>query len=185
MWRRSTASTTASASRMSGSTGSCEIHLADKAALFQIDHPHDHGPSWIEGDVFEAPASIEFANLLVDRMREHAEAPDLARCAQCRCQREQQQRTRVALSLIGVVDRQLPQQRRRYGIGLVALMRLGEELAFDLGGAQGHVTDDQLCAGIADDAGARNTRRMIVPCMPMKPSFERVSPAIELAAIIV
>ena len=86
-----------------------------------------------------------------------ADAADLTRRTQRRRQCEQQQGTRMALSMMGLVDRQLTQQRRRHGVGLVALMGLGEELAFNLGGAQSHVARDQFRIGVADDARSRDS----------------------------
>src|SRR2546428_13673938 len=106
--------------------------LRDQATLLKVNHAYDHRPSRIKGDILKAPSPVELANLLINRMREHAKAPDLARRTQCRRQREKKKRARVALALIGLVDRQLPQQRCRHRIGFIAPLRLGKEFALDL-----------------------------------------------------
>jgi hypothetical protein len=60
----------------------------------------------------------------------------------------------MALSLMILVDRKLAEQCHRDWVGLVALLRLGQECSFDLRGAQGYVTDDFRRGGVADDIGA-------------------------------
>src|SRR5712691_4875438 len=154
-------------------------HLRNKYALLKVDHAYDHRSFRIKGHVFKSPPPIELANLLINWMREHTEAPDLARSTQCCCQREQKERARVALTLIGLVYRQLPQQRRRHRVGLIALVRLGKKFALDLGSAQRHVAHDRSGTGVTDDACSGNAREVIMPGMALEPGIERVPPTIE------
>src|SRR6266508_1495190 len=159
--------------------------LCDKATLFEVDHTYDHRPPRIKGNVLKAPSPVELADLLIDRMGEHAKAPDLVGSPQCRRQCEKKKRARMALALIGLVDGQLPQQRRRHRIGLVASVGLGKEFALDLRGAQRHVADDQPRAGVTDYACARDAGHVIFPRMASEPPIEGVAPTIEMAALVV
>ena len=42
----------------------------------QIRHPHNHGAAGIERQVLKAPAPVEGANAVVERMRDDARAAD-------------------------------------------------------------------------------------------------------------
>src|SRR5947209_5286321 len=90
----------------------------------------------------------------------------------------------MTTTLMGAVDRELPEQRDRHRIGLVALMCLGKKCALDLRRAQGHVADDPPAGWIAHDAGARNASRVVVPGMAKKPSIQGIPTAIEAAAVV-
>src|SRR5882724_11060740 len=63
-------------------------------------------------------------------------------------------------------------------------MGLGEEFTLDLPGAQCHVAGDRACLCIAEDAGARNARSVIVPGVAAEPGIQRLPPAVETAAVI-
>src|SRR5438045_455054 len=82
--------------------------LSNHATFLQIDHAHDHRSLRIKWHVYKTPSLVEPANLVVDRMRQHAEASDLARRQQGRRQRKQQQRARMTPALMRLVNRQLP-----------------------------------------------------------------------------
>ena len=70
------------------------------------------------------------------------------------------------------MDRQLAEQRDRHGISLVALMRLWQERAFDLGRTQGDVTDDLASRGITNDVGAGDAGSVLRPGALAKPDVE-------------
>src|SRR5262249_25116934 len=72
------------------------------------------------------------------------------RGSKCRPNGEPEKRGGVPLSLMILVDRKLTEQRHCYGIGFVALLRSGQERAFDLRRAQAYVADDLACNGIAN-----------------------------------
>ena len=61
--------------------GSC---LLTNTAFLKVDHAHDHSATGVERQILEAPAAIEGANLVVDRVCDDAEAADFPRCSQCR-----------------------------------------------------------------------------------------------------
>src|SRR5439155_8132547 len=48
------------------------------AASLKVNHAHDHCPVRVEGQILESPSAIECAQLIVDRVRDNAEAADLA-----------------------------------------------------------------------------------------------------------
>jgi len=75
----------------------------------------------------------------------------------------------MALTLIGPMYSELPQQRCWHRVGFVALVCLGKKLALDLSGTHRHVTHYQFRAGVADDACARNARQVIMPRMAPEP----------------
>src|SRR5258707_325070 len=64
-------------------------------------------------------------------------------------------------------------------------MRLGKKLPFDLRGAQRDIARDKSGLGVADDAGTRNSRGVIVPGMPAEPSVQGVPSAVERTAVVV
>src|SRR5215216_5103213 len=159
--------------------------LRNEAALLEVDHTHDHRPLRIEGQVLEAPMSIKLANPIIKRLRQNSKAGDIVRSPQCRRQRKQKERTRVTLSLIAFVDRELSEQRCRYALRLVALVRFGKERALDLSGAQRHVADDEFRVRVTDDAHAGDARDMIVPGMTSEPFIQSLAPAVEATALII
>ncbi len=90
----------------------------------------------------------------------------------------------MTLALAGTMDRELSKQRDWHWMRHVATIPLRQKLALDLRGAQGDVPHDQIRPSVADDAGARNSGGMIVPGVPLKPHIQRVSAAIEMAALV-
>ena len=76
-------------------------------------------------------------------MRQDTDAANAFRNAQRRLQRKLQQRHRMALALKPAIDRQLSEQRRGQRVGAVALLRLGQKRALDLGGAQSDIAGNQ------------------------------------------
>jgi len=91
----------------------------------------------------------------------------------------------VALALIGFIDAELTKQHCGHRIGLVALVRFGEEFALDLSSAQRHITGNQSGADVTDHADARYSCRVIVPGVTAEPAIQRVPPTIEMASLIV
>src|SRR5262249_14346211 len=109
------------------------------AARFKVDHAHDHRAPRIERQILESPLAVECAHVVVDRMGDNAEAAHVARSFERRAEGEEEQRSRIALSLMILVNGKLAEQRRRQRVGSVALLRLGQESPLDLRGAQGDV----------------------------------------------
>src|SRR5690348_7061990 len=91
----------------------------------------------------------------------------------------------MPLALAGPMHREVPKQRSRDGIRLVATIALGAKFTFDVRGAQSNIADDQLALGVADHADARDTRSMIMPRMALEPAIERFPAAIERAALVI
>jgi hypothetical protein len=92
------------------------------AASLKINHTRDHCPMRVEGQIPKAPSAIECAHLVVDWVRDDAEAADLARGSERRPESEQEKRPGMALSLMILVDRKLPEQGHWHGVGFVALL---------------------------------------------------------------
>jgi len=109
--------------------------LLTNTAFLKVDHAHDHSAPRVERQILEAPAAIEGADLIVDRMCHHAKAPDFPRRPQCRAQSKEEQKACVASTLMVFVDRKLSKKRDRRWIGLIALSWFGEKRALDLCGA--------------------------------------------------
>ena len=128
--------------------------LRRRQASLKVNHAHDHCAASIKGQILKSPAAIKRPRLIVDRMRDDAEASDLAGGSQRRAQREEKEGARMTAALMILVDRKLAQQRHRHRVGLVALLRFGQESPLDLRCAQGHVADNLLRSGVADDVGA-------------------------------
>jgi hypothetical protein len=80
------------------------------AAALQIGHVNDHGSARVEGQIPKAPSGMEAARLIIERMRDDAEASDVMGNPESRTQGEQKQRTGVAPSLAVLVDRELAEQ---------------------------------------------------------------------------
>jgi hypothetical protein len=93
------------------------------------------------------------SRVIIERMRDDAEAPNVTGNAKGRAQGEEKQRTGVAPSLVVLMDRKLAKQCRRQWVGFVALLRLGQCGALDLTCAQGDVADDPSRSGVANDIG--------------------------------
>jgi hypothetical protein len=70
-----------------------------KAAANQIRDPNRHAARRNERKVFEAEGRIERPHIVIQRMRQHAEAADLLGQAHRRCERIEHQRSRNALPL--------------------------------------------------------------------------------------
>jgi len=66
--------------------------LLVNAVSLKVDHPHDHGAARVEGQILESPAAIKCPCPIVDRMRDDAEASDLAGGSQRRAKREEEER---------------------------------------------------------------------------------------------
>lgn len=75
----------------------------------------------------------------------------------------------MSSALMVLVDRKLPKKRGRHWIGLVALLRFGQERALDLRRAQGDVADDVRRGRMADYIGARDAGGVVGPGMPVEP----------------
>ena len=129
--------------------------LRHHPAFLQVDHTDNHRASRIKGHVLKSPSPIELANLIIDRMGDDTEAPNVIRGAQSRGQCEEQKRACMTLTLIGPVDRELAEQCCRQRVRFIAAVLLGEKLAFDLSGAQRYVAHNQSRAGGTDYACAR------------------------------
>src|SRR4051812_29338065 len=93
-------------------TGGVGHALLSEPASLKIGHADDHRALRIEGEVLKSPTPIESPDRIVDRVRNHAEAPDVARRPQRRGQREEEQRPGVPLPMVGAVDRELPEESR-------------------------------------------------------------------------
>ena len=93
---------------------------------------------------------------------------------------KKKQRACVPSTLMIFVNRKLSKKRDRHWIGLVALLRFGQERALDLRRAQGHVTDDVQRGRMADHIGTRDAGGVVGPGMPAEPLIQRVSATIEL-----
>src|SRR6185437_16812393 len=63
-----------------------------QAAAFQVDHADDHRPGRIEGQILKAPALVEAAGVVVERMCKDTKAADIARRPKSGSQGEEQQR---------------------------------------------------------------------------------------------
>src|SRR5438445_4357795 len=92
------------------------------AASLEVNHTRDHCPMRVEGQVLESPSPMECAHLIVDWVRNNAEAPDLAGGSERRPEREQEERAGMALSLMMLVDRKLSEQGHWNRGGFVALL---------------------------------------------------------------
>lgn len=157
---------------------------SDEAASFKVDHAHDHGAPGIKRQIDKTPPGVEGADVVVDRMGDDAEAADLARCPQSRGQCKKQERSRVALTVIGLVDRKLAEKRGRDRIRRVALLRPGKELTLDLGRAQRHVADNLPRCAVTNDVRSRNAGYVVAPGKADKPSVERFAATVELGTIV-
>jgi hypothetical protein len=91
-------------------------------ASLEVDHAHDHCAVRLEGQILKSPSAIECAHGIVDRVCDNTEAADLSGSPERRAQREEKERTGMALSLMILVDRKLAEQCRRHGVGFVALL---------------------------------------------------------------
>jgi hypothetical protein len=158
--------------------------LLTNTAFLKVDHAHDHSAPRVERQILKAPAAIEGANLVVDRVCDDTEAADFPRCSQCRPQGEKKQRACVPSILMIFVNRKLSKKRNRHWIGLVALLRFGQERALDLRRAQGHVTYDVRRGRVASNIGARDAGGVIGPGMPPEPLVQRLSATIKFVAIV-
>src|SRR5208282_1215525 len=125
--------------------------LSVNAAAFKVNHPHDHGAARVERQVLESPAAIKCPGPIVDRVGDDAEASDLPGGSQRRAKSEEQERARMTAALMILVDGKLAEERNRHRVGLVALLRLGQERPLDLRRAQGDVADNLRRSGVADD----------------------------------
>jgi hypothetical protein len=92
------------------------------AASLEINHAHDHCAVRVEGQILDPPSTIARAHRIVERVCDNAEAADLSGGSERRAQREQKERTGVALSLMILVDRKLAEQCHRHWVGFVALL---------------------------------------------------------------
>src|SRR3954469_9232725 len=108
----------------------------------------------------------------------------IARRAQCRRKRKGQERARMTSALMQAVDGKLTEQCNRNSVRHIALARSREKRALNLRSAQAYVADDPAARSLANYARARDARRMVVPCVALKPSIQRIPPAIEPAAIV-
>ena len=90
------------------------------AASLEVNHTRDHCPMRVEGQVLESPSPMECAHLIVDWVRNNAEAADLAGGSERRPEREQEERAGMALSLMMLVDRKLSEQGHWNRGGFVA-----------------------------------------------------------------
>ena len=158
---------------------------AHDSACLDIDDARNHCAARVAGEVLEAPATVESANGVVDRVCDDAKAADFVRCTDGGLEGEHQQRSGMPLAVVIFVDRQLAEQRDRHGIGLVTLMRLRQERAFDLRRTQGDVANDLAGRGIADDIGAGDAGRVVRPGSLTEPIVEGVATAIEATAVVV
>jgi len=102
-------------------------------------------------------------------MSHNAKTADFPRCSQCRAQSEEEQRSCVASALMIFVDRELSKERSWNWVWFVALLWFGEKGALNLRRAQGDVTHDFLCGGVANNVGARDAGGVIGPGMPPEP----------------
>jgi hypothetical protein len=150
-----------------------------RETLLQIDHAHQHVAAWVEGQVLETPSGVEAANVVVERVGDDAHAADIPGSLQGRPEREQQEGRGMAVALIVLIDRELTEKRDWYRIGPVALLRLGQERAFDVRGAQGDIADDPPRCGIGDDVDARDAAYVVGPGVAAEPAIERVTAAVD------
>ena len=74
----------------------------------------------------QTPASVKLANLLINRMREHTDSQPRAKRAMPSISTKKSSE-RAWLALIGLMDRELPQQRSWHRVRFVALIGLGKE----------------------------------------------------------
>src|SRR5437762_13216129 len=97
-------------------------------------------------------------------MGDDPEAAYLARCPQRGAQGKKLKRAGVAAALMILMDCKLAEQRGGYGIGPVPLLCLRQESAFDLCGAQTHISKD-VARRIADHVDPRDSCYVICPCV--------------------
>lgn len=102
-----------------------------KPAANQVRDPNRHAARRIEWKVLEAKGRVERTHVIVKRMRQHAEAADLLGQAHRRRERIEHQRSRDALPLPPLVDRQLTQKDCGQRIRSIALLRLGQPGSLD------------------------------------------------------
>src|SRR5579862_5307729 len=114
---------------------------ADSAA-FDICHPDNHRPPWIERQILKAMARTEFAYSRIHWVCKNSPAGHISRRPQRRPQCEEQQRARVSSSLIVLVYGELPQQGCRKRVRLVALAGLRQASSLDLRCAERYVAHD-------------------------------------------
>jgi hypothetical protein len=98
---------------------------------------------------------------------------------QCRPPCEQQQRRRVSVPLKVLVHRKLAEQRGRYRLRAVALLRLGQKRALDWRPVQRDRSADASPRDVGDDVHLRHAADLIVPGVPAEPGVERLPAAIE------
>ncbi len=123
-------------------TGDPAAGLRRDAAPLQIDHAHDHRATRVERQILKPPLGVEGAHAVVEWMRDDANAADDLSRPQRHLEGKQQERRRVRLPLVVLVDRKLAEKCHRHWIWPIALLRLGQEGALDLSCAQGDVADD-------------------------------------------
>ena len=158
---------------------------SNSEALPHIHRPYEHRPPRVERQILKPPPCVKPTHPVIQWMREHPHAADVLRHNQRRPQREQQQRRRMSLPLERLVHCKLAEQRGGHRIWLVALLRLGQERALDLRGAQADVADDPPGRDIGDDVRPRYAAGLVGPGVPAEPGVQRVPPAIEQEAVIV
>jgi hypothetical protein len=91
----------------------------------------------------------------------------------------------VPLPLATLIHGELAEQGNRQRVGMIALLRFGQERALDLGGAQRHVADDAVRRDLGNDVHARGATGLIGPGTAAKPGVEGFASAIERTAIII
>gem|GEM_PF-2928822 len=155
-----------------------------KAAANQIRDPNRHAARGIERKVFESEGCMERPHIVIQRMRQHAEAADLAGQAHRRGERIEHQRSRNTLLLPPQVDCQLAEQNGGQRVGSIALLCLRQPGSLDLRRRQAHAADDTARFPIADHAGPRDLQFLVAPGMPAEPVIQRIAPAIEGRCIV-
>lgn len=122
---------------------------------FQVQHANEHSPAGIIREILETPSGVESSDLVVEPMREDTDAADVFGGANRGLEGKQEKRCRVPLLLVPPVDGKLTEERCRYGIGTVSLLRFRQSCPLDLCSTQRHERDDPTRRSIRKDVDPR------------------------------
>src|SRR5262245_40144529 len=103
-----------------------------EAGRNKLRDAYEHGALGIAWQVLEVEAGVEGAHAVVERVGDDGVAADMSGGGNRAAQGEREQGFRVPMALVAGGDGKLTEQGDGNGIGFVAALRLGQELALDL-----------------------------------------------------
>src|SRR5262245_4252239 len=139
----------------------------------------------IEGQILKPPLGVEGAHIGIEWMCDDANAADDLSGPNRGFESKQQERRCMRSPLVVLVDRELSEKRHRHRIGLIALLRLGQEGTLDLRGTQGDIARNGTRSRIAYHVDPRSPTYVIGPSVSPKPGIHGLSSAIKRVAIVI